>query len=74
MKPAHLAHSPPRLSNQPVADRLVLAAPLAAILLSLTGCRAIEGIFKAGLLAGVIVVIFVALLGFGAARLLRRGT
>ena len=34
--------------------------PLVALLASLTGCRAVEGIFKAGVWVGVIAVLFVA--------------
>jgi hypothetical protein len=46
----------------------VLLAPLVAIAATANGCRAIEGIFKAGVWVGIIVVVlvgalFAALLG-----------
>ena len=46
----------------------MLLAPLVAIAVTATGCRAIEGIFKAGVWVGIIVVVlvgalFAALLG-----------
>ncbi len=44
-------------------------APLVALLASLSGCRAVEGIFKAGVWVGVIAVLFVAALIVGAAKL-----
>ena len=52
-------------------------ATLAAVVVALggtTGCRAIEGIFKAGVWVGVVIVGFLALLAFGAMRLFARGS
>ena len=42
---------------------------LALALATLPGCRAIEGIFKAGVWVGVIVIAFLALVAFGITRL-----
>jgi hypothetical protein len=39
---------------------------------SMAGCRAIEGIFKAGVWVGVVIVALVLMLAFGATRLIRR--
>jgi hypothetical protein len=47
-------------------------APLIALLVSLSGCRLIGGILKAGVLAGVIAIVAVAFLIVGAVRLLSR--
>ena len=49
-----------------------LAAIVATLALSMTGCRAIAGIFKAGVWTGVIIIGFLLLLGFGATRLFAR--
>ena len=46
---------------------------LAALLMGTTGCRAIEGIFKAGVWVGVIIVAFLLLVGFGVSRMFARG-
>ena len=46
---------------------------IAVALLGTTGCRAIEGIFKAGVWVGVIAVAFLALVVFGVSRLFVRG-
>ena len=52
--------------------QLELAAIVGTLAMSLTGCRAIEGIFKAGVWTGVIIVGFLLLVAFGAVRLLAR--
>lgn len=58
-----------------LAQRNAMLAALAAVLVSsVTGCRAVAGIFKAGIWTGVIVVGLLLLLGFGATRLLARRT
>jgi hypothetical protein len=45
-----------------------------ALALGSSGCRAIEGIFKAGVWTGVLLVgLFVVAIGFAASRLFRRG-
>lgn len=49
-----------------------LAAIVATLAMSMTGCRAISGIFKAGVWTGVIIIGFLLLLGFGATRLFAR--
>ena len=46
---------------------------MAALLMATPGCRLVEGIFKAGVWAGVIIVVFIALLIFGAMRLFGGG-
>jgi hypothetical protein len=51
-----------------------LAAIVATLAMSMTGCRAVAGIFKAGVWTGVIVIGFLLLLGFGATRLFARRT
>ena len=53
--------------NQSFARSLWLIPPLA---LSVSGCAAIEGIFKAGVWVGVIAVVFVLAVAFGLVRLL----
>ena len=45
---------------------------LAALALFLSGCAAIEGIFKAGVWVGVIGVAIVLAVAFGLVRLMRR--
>jgi hypothetical protein len=45
----------------------------AALALGTTGCRAIAGIFKAGVWVGILAVAFVVLLGFAVSRLFARG-
>jgi hypothetical protein len=44
-------------------------APLIALVMSVSGCRLVHGIFKVGVWAGVIAVLFVAALAAGAAKL-----
>ena len=57
----------PRL---PLLSRITLIVLLAV---SSTGCEVVEGIFKAGLLVGVIAVVLVlAIVGFLVAKLRRR--
>lgn len=45
---------------------------LAAVLYGTTGCRAIEGIFKAGVWVGVVIVAALLLVGFGVSRMFAR--
>jgi hypothetical protein len=47
-------------------------AALATIIFGATGCRAIEGIFKAGVWVGVIIVAALFLVGFGVSRMFAR--
>lgn len=58
----------------PTQKNVQLAAIVATLAMSMTGCRAIAGIFKAGVWTGVIVIAFLLLLGFGATRLFARRT
>jgi hypothetical protein len=51
---------------------LTLAAMIAT-LYGATGCRAIEGIFKAGVWVGVVIVAALLLVGFGISRVFARG-
>jgi len=51
---------------------LALASIVGTLALSMTGCRAIEGIFKAGVWTGVIIVGFFLLLVVGATSMLAR--
>ncbi len=46
---------------------------IAALLVSTTGCRAIEGIFKAGVWVGVVVVLLLLAIGFAVSRMFVRG-
>jgi len=46
---------------------------LAALLMTTTGCRAIEGIFKAGVWVGVVAVVFLLAIGFAVSRMFARG-
>jgi len=46
---------------------------IATALMGTTGCRAIEGIFKAGVWVGVLAVAFLAMIVFGVSRLFARG-
>jgi hypothetical protein len=52
-----------------VSTRTLARLASLSLLLSFIDCRAVTGIFKAGILAGVIVVLFVCALIFGAVRL-----
>jgi hypothetical protein len=54
-----------------VRVRSMLPAML-ALAFTMSGCRAITAIFKAGVLAGLIAVVLVAALVVGVLRLLRR--
>jgi hypothetical protein len=54
-------------SSQSITRYVWLLPPLAV---SLSGCAAIEGIFKAGVWVGVIAVAFVLAVAFGLVRLL----
>jgi hypothetical protein len=56
-------------SSQSIARYAWLLPPL---VLGLSGCAAIEGIFKAGVWVGVIAVAFVLLVAFGLVRMLSK--
>ena len=45
-------------------------APLVVLLASLSGCRVVGGIFKAGVWVGVIAILFVAALAAGLVKLI----
>jgi hypothetical protein len=51
-------------------SQLSLVGLLPVLALSLSGCAAIEGIFKAGVWVGVIAVVIVLAVAFGLVRLL----
>jgi hypothetical protein len=51
-------------------SQLSLVGLLPVVALSLSGCAAIEGIFKAGVWVGVIAVVIVLAVAFGLVRLL----
>lgn len=53
---------------KPVVGHAVWLAPLALVL---SGCEVVEGIFKLGVWAGVLAVVFVLAVAFGLARLVR---
>jgi hypothetical protein len=51
-------------------SQLSLVGLLPVLALSISGCAAIEGIFKAGVWVGVIAVVIVLAVAFGLVRLL----
>lgn len=53
---------------KPVVNQAVWLAPLA---FAVSGCEVVEGIFKVGVWAGVLAVVFVLAVAFGLARLVR---
>lgn len=60
--------------SSPSITRVTLSlTALALALFGTTGCRAIEGIFKAGVWVGVLIVVALGLVAFGATRLFARG-
>jgi hypothetical protein len=50
----------------------LVGATLAALVLTQPGCRVVGGIFKAGLLMGVVVVVLIAALASALVSMLRR--
>lgn len=51
-----------------VQSRSTLLALLVAVLASAEGCRAVEGIFKAGFWVGIIIAVIVVAVVFGIVR------
>jgi hypothetical protein len=51
-----------------VQSRSALLALLVAVLASAEGCRAVEGIFKAGFWVGIVIAVIVVAVVFGIVR------
>ena len=59
--------------NHPLTTANVTLATIATALLGSSGCRAVEGIFRAGIWTGIVAFVLVCALVFGLMRLFVRG-